>query len=46
MNKDDNRDKDRERVKEYSKTDRTYALRMVRELNNGVVDYKKLNQKL
>lgn len=42
INKDDNREKHRERVKQHSKSDRVYALRIVRELNNGLQDYKKI----
>lgn len=44
INKDDNREKHREKVKLHSKTDRTYALRIVRELNNGIQDYNKLRK--
>ena len=32
------------KVKEYSKTDRVYALRITRELNNGIQDYNKLRK--
>jgi hypothetical protein len=42
INTGNNREKHRERVKEHSKTDRVYALRIVRELNNGIQDYKKI----
>ena len=38
INKDDNREK----VKLHSKTDRVYALRITRELNNGLQDFKKI----
>jgi len=42
INKDDNREKHRERVKQHSKSDRVYALRIVRELNNGLQNFKKI----
>ena len=40
-----NQEDHKERVREHSKEERTYALRMVRELNNGLIQFENIRQK-